>query len=269
MLMAIESIDKPLILQLVALAKNAGERMMPFYQSTNLAIADKADTSPLTAADLASHDCIVAGLQAINCHWPILSEESDLPSWSVRKGWSRYFLIDPLDGTKEFIKGNGEFTVNIAVIDNGQAIAGVVYAPAKGHCYFGALGLGAWVQADGMMAQPLGQERQHSQACPVIVGSRSHPSPELAGYLSQFSDYQVLPVGSSLKFCLLAEGRADIYPRLGPTSEWDTAAAQAVLEAAGGQVHDKTTGKPLRYNQKDSIRNPHFIAYARQWLVSI
>ena len=280
-MMASDMIDKAFLLQLVDLAKSAGERIMAHYHSHDVQLVSKADNSPLTAADLASHECLMTGLNDLLPQLPIISEESSLSNWKERQSWPAYFLIDPLDGTKEFIKKNGEFTVNIALIIAGYAHAGVVYAPALGQCYFGAKGLGAWKQtgedpALSLLAlasdNPAHGQYASDQALaiagrpPIIVGSRSHPSPDFETFIAQYSEHQILAVGSSLKFCLLAEGSADIYPRLGPTSEWDTAAAQAVLEAAGGQVLVKDTLQSLRYNQKESIRNPEFIAFGPQWL---
>ncbi|WP_037411137.1 3'(2'),5'-bisphosphate nucleotidase CysQ [Shewanella fidelis] len=246
------------------IAVEAGDAIMSIYASDEFAINTKDDASPVTAADLASHEVIVKRLKQLTPEIPILSEESVETDWSERRHWSSYWLIDPLDGTKEFIKRNGEFTVNIAFIVEDKAVAGVVYAPVLDKCFYGALDQGAWVEHSGRK-QTLCNLSSDYVGAPRIVGSRSHISPGLEAYLQQIGEHQMKSVGSSLKFCLLAEGEADIYPRLGLTSEWDTAAAQAVLESAGGKVLQFETGKRLDYNQKEDILNPYFIAYAPHW----
>ncbi|GAB1108444.1 MAG: 3'(2'),5'-bisphosphate nucleotidase CysQ [Shewanella algae] len=261
-------LDAKQLTLLAEMARAAGEAIMQYYQGGELAIERKADDSPVTAADLASHAVLQQALAREFPTWPQMSEEAaDIP-WAQRQGWETYWLIDPLDGTKEFIKGNGEFTVNIALIHRGQAVAGVVYVPATAVCYLGALGLGAWREtpnATGYQRVELNARAGVKRQIPVIVGSRSHSSPGLGEYLQQFGEHEMKSVGSSLKFCLLAEGKADIYPRLGPTSEWDTAAAQAVLESAGGRVLEYPAGNNLKYNQKETILNPWFIAYSADW----
>ncbi|MBT1442976.1 3'(2'),5'-bisphosphate nucleotidase CysQ [Shewanella sp. JM162201] len=251
-----------LLEQLGQIARDAGDAIMQVYGQHDFDISQKSDDSPVTAADLASHGVIVAALSSAFADVPVLSEEAVIP-WQTRRHWQEYFLIDPLDGTKEFIKRNGEFTVNIALIRDGEAVAGVVYAPVLGRSYLGARGVGAYLEVDGkrealVVNAPL-------RAVPVVVGSRSHQSDAMAGYLNTLGEHEMLSVGSSLKFCMLAEGRADLYPRLGPTSEWDTAAAQAVLESAGGQVVQFDTNEPLRYNSKEDILNPWFMATAPGW----
>jgi len=247
------------------IAIEAGERILEVYES-EFAIEHKDDKSPLTAADLAAHKAIVAGLTALTPQIPVLSEESAKIPFSVRSSWTRYWLVDPLDGTKEFIKRNGEFTVNIALIDNGRVDLGVVYVPVTRLSYFACAGGGAFKQAAGQAATPI--HVTASAGLPVrVVGSRSHSGESLLRYLDKLGAHEMVSMGSSLKFCLVAEGKADVYPRLGLTSEWDTAAAQCVVEAAGGRV----TGldmQPLRYNTKDSLLNPHFFVFgdvARDW----
>lgn len=252
------------LLAVVEIAKAAGEAIMAIYSQDDFSVSHKGDNSPVTAADLAAHHVIVAALAARFAEIPVMSEEAAEISWDERRQWDTYWLIDPLDGTKEFIKGNGEFTVNIALIYQGIAIAGVVYAPALDTYYYGAKHLGAWRQKAGQES-PL-QGVIHPRKPPIIVGSRSHLSHDVAEYLQHFGDHKMLSVGSSLKFCMLAEGEADLYPRLGPTSEWDTAAAQAVLESAGGSVVCYDSGLPLTYNQKPEILNPYFIATAPGWV---
>lgn len=253
-----------------ALAMAAGAQIMGIY-ATAFAVQEKDDASPLTAADLASHRTIVAGLERLSPHIPVLSEESAGVSYAERRRWDRFWLVDPLDGTKEFIKRNGEFTVNIALIDGHQPVLGVVQAPALDLCYYAAVGRGAWRQEGS------GQPRSIAVAEPApgrparVVGSRSHAGDSLRAFLDRLGDHELMPMGSSLKFCLVAEGRADIYPRLGPTSEWDTAAAQCVVEQAGGRVI-ATDGRRLAYNTKETLLNPDFLVLGgggRDWLACL
>ncbi|MBB1320008.1 3'(2'),5'-bisphosphate nucleotidase CysQ [Shewanella sp. SR43-8] len=250
--------------QIVLLAKQAGEAIMQVYAQTDLQIEVKQDDSPVTAADIASHNVIIAGLKQHFADIAVMSEEDADISWAERQTWQTYWLIDPLDGTKEFIKRNGEFTVNIALIHQGQAIAGVVYAPVLDKCYSGIVGQGAWLEHNGSTSI-LDIRLRPLQTPPVVVGSRSHISPDVAAYLQTIGEHQMLSVGSSLKFCMVAEGQADVYPRLGLTSEWDTAAAQAVLESAGGKVVEYPALTALQYNQKENILNPYFIAASLAW----
>jgi 3'(2'), 5'-bisphosphate nucleotidase len=201
----------------------------------------------------------VEALGRLTPDWPVLSEEGKSIPYQVRSGWERYWLIDPLDGTREFVKRNGEFTVNIALVENGRPTLGVVYAPVLQRCYWGQRGQGAWRQDGDRPAERI------AVTCPAaqprrIVASRSHAGDSLGGMLDRIGPHEVVSMGSSLKLCLVAEGAADFYPRLGPTSEWDTAAAQAVVEAAGGCVTD-TAGANLRYNSKESLLNPHFLVF--------
>lgn len=244
-----------LVEPITELAIEAGNAILTVY-ATDFDVESKSDESPLTQADLASHNCIVAGLKALTPDIPIISEEDGLPAFDVRSEWSRYWLIDPLDGTKEFVNRNGEFTVNIALIDNNRPILGVVHVPVQEKTYIGCEGRGSELRADGeTKAISVGS----SSSQPVrIVGSRSHRGTSLDAFLSRLDDHDMVAMGSSLKFCTVAEGNADLYPRLGPTSEWDTAAAQAVVEQAGGQVLE-LDGKPLSYNKKDDILNPWFV----------
>ena len=255
-----------LISEVVKLAQRAGDAILSVY-GEQFEVTHKSDQSPLTQADLRAHEIIVAGLHALTPDVPVLSEEaSDIP-FEQRRRWSRYWLVDPLDGTKEFVSRNGEFTVNIALIDNHAPVLGVVQVPVKSTTYTGAVGFGAFRKVDAREPQAL--RVQAPAAVPLrIVGSRSHRGDTLDQYLPQLAPYELIAVGSSLKFCLIAEGSADFYPRFGPTSEWDTAAAQAVVEAAGGAVVT-TDGKPLRYNTKAELLNPHFLVYgdlSRDWL---
>jgi 3'(2'), 5'-bisphosphate nucleotidase len=255
-----------LIEPIVALAREAGDAILGVYAS-GFDVQSKNDDSPLTQADLASHRCIVAGLEARTPELPIISEESSLPGFDERSGWSSYWLIDPLDGTREFVNRNGEFTVNIALIEAGKPVFGVVHVPVQGKTYVGCEGHGAELRIGEQAAERI--RVADASASPVrVVGSRSHRGASLDAFIEKLGDCDLVPMGSSLKFCVVAEGGADIYPRLGPTSEWDTAAAQAVVEQAGGSVVT-LDGKPMMYNQKEAILNPHFLvigATDHDWL---
>jgi 3'(2'), 5'-bisphosphate nucleotidase len=255
-----------LIEPIVGLARKAGDAILEVYAS-DFDVQSKDDESPLTQADLASHRRIVAGLGDLTPDLPIISEESGLPPFAKRSGWPTYWLIDPLDGTKEFVNRNGEFTVNIALIADGRPVFGVVHVPVQGKTYVGCEGRGAELRSDG--AEPTPIHVTQNSAKPVrVVGSRSHRGASLDAFIDNLGDCDLVPMGSSLKFCVVAEGGADVYPRLGPTSEWDTAAAQAVVEQAGGSVVT-LDGKPMKYNQKEDILNPHFLvigATDHDWL---
>lgn len=260
--------NDPQLLQAVAqVAVAAGEVILEVYnRAGDIAVEVKADQSPLTEADRAAHALIVAQLQRLTPDWPVLSEESRAADYKLRSTWPCYWLVDPLDGTKEFVKRNGEFTVNIALIDNGVARLGVVHVPVTGTTYCGAVGIGATVMRPGSREQAIRASGLKTDVQTLrVVASRSHRDPQLEGILNRlataFPGLDEVSMGSSLKICLLAEGRADFYPRLAPTSEWDTAAAHAVLAAAGGEIVD-TTFAPLRYNQKESLLNPFFLAIA-------
>jgi len=249
-----------------ALAADAGRRIVEIY-ATAFEVEHKDDKSPLTAADLASHETIVAGLQQLTPDIPVLSEESASIPYAERSQWARFWLVDPLDGTKEFIKRNGEFTVNIALIEGREPVLGVVYIPVTRICYCAARGVGAFKQEPGQTAQRI-TVASLADGPARVVGSRSHRGESLDAFLARLGEHDMVSIGSSLKFCLVAEGRADIYPRLGPTSEWDTAAAQCVVEAAGGQVL-AVNGERLAYNTKESLLNPHFLVIGdshRDWL---
>jgi 3'(2'), 5'-bisphosphate nucleotidase len=251
-------IDLSFAQEVGAIARAAGDAIMAIY-SGDFAVQTKADASPLTTADLAAQQVIAAALAGLDPQLPIVSEEARAADWSQRRQWSRYWLVDPLDGTREFVKRNGEFTVNIALIDDHRSVLGAVLAPVTGELYVAARGAGAWLQqaVDGPW-QPIHARTLEQPA--TAAGSRSHGGPEHA-LLSQLvgGDYERLPMGSSLKFCLIARGAADVYLRLGLTSEWDTAAAQCVLEEAGGAVLD-LAGAPFRYNRGESLLNPEFLA---------
>jgi 3'(2'), 5'-bisphosphate nucleotidase len=248
------------------LAADAGDAILEVY-ATDFDVQSKSDESPLTQADLASNQRIIAGLEALTPDIPIISEEVGLPPFAERSRWQRYWLIDPLDGTKEFVNRNGEFTVNIALIDNKRAVLGVVHVPIQGKTYIGCEGYGAELRDGDKDARAI-RVATHSSDPVRVVGSRSHRGASLDAYLQQIGEHDMVPMGSSLKFCVVAEGNADIYPRLGLTSEWDTAAAQAVIEQAGGKVL-QWNGMPLLYNDKEDILNPYFIvigAADRDWV---
>ena len=248
-----------------ALAKQAGEKIIEIY-NTEFSVQEKDDRSPLTAADMASHQTIVGGLQSLSPDIPVLSEESSGIAWKERAGWHTYWLIDPLDGTKEFIKRNGEFTVNIALIRDGVPVLGVVHVPVSGVSYAACEGRGATKAMPGEGDKAI-SVRKLPDGPVAVVGSRSHQGDSLKAFLSKLGDYEIVSMGSSLKICLVAEGVADVYPRLGLTSEWDTAAAHCVVERAGGFLTDLEM-KPLRYNSKDSLLNPHFFVFgddSRDW----
>jgi 3'(2'), 5'-bisphosphate nucleotidase len=249
----------------VEIARKAGEAILEVYEG-RYQVTLKDDDSPLTQADLASHRVIVDALARLEPKSPVLSEESAHIPADVRRAWSRYWLVDPLDGTKEFIKRNGEFTVNIALIDANVPVLGVVHVPVTGVTYAGAAGVGAF-RRDGDAAPEEIAVRVPAADPLTVVGSRSHVNPELAARLEALGPHALVSMGSSLKFCLVAEGEADLYPRLGPTSEWDTAAAQAVVEAAGGRVVTMD-GERFRYNTHDGVLNPWFLVFgdaSRDW----
>jgi 3'(2'), 5'-bisphosphate nucleotidase len=246
-----------LLPQVIALAKQAGEAIMAVYAG-GIEVKRKQDNSPLTQADLAAHNIIEAGLNKLSPKLPVLSEESASIAFSTRSQWQRYWLVDPLDGTREFIKRNGEFTVNIALIDNHKPVIGVVFAPALDLLFYAAQGEGAFRQLAQRPAKAI-TARAFDATQVAVVGSRSHADETLTRFLNRMGPHMLISMGSSLKICLVAEGRADLYPRLGLTSEWDTAAAQCVLEEAGGRLIDMQ-GKPFCYNEKESLLNPHFFA---------
>jgi 3'(2'), 5'-bisphosphate nucleotidase len=247
------------------IAITAGRAILDVY-GQDFEVVQKADESPLTQADLASHRVIRDALARMTPDLPLLSEESADISFATRSSWSQYWLVDPLDGTKEFINRNGEFTVNIALVRDHEPVLGVVHVPVSGVTYTGVVGAGASRKPSGSPAESI--RVQVPCADPLrVVGSRSHANPRLQHYLQRVGSYELISMGSSLKFCLLAEGKADLYPRLGPTSEWDTAAAHAVVLAAGGRIVT-LQNRPLQYNRKESFLNPEFIVFGdsgRDW----
>ncbi|MFZ0220035.1 MAG: 3'(2'),5'-bisphosphate nucleotidase CysQ [Candidatus Aquirickettsiella sp.] len=250
---------KSLLNDVVFLAKKAGSEVLNLYQG-DFTVEYKTDKSPITVADLASHDCICQGLRQLTPDLPIISEESKPISFQKRQFWEKYWLIDPLDGTKEFLEKNGEFTINIALIEQHKPCMGVIFVPSMNICYFAEKGLGAYkqigqAQPTVMHGRTLGGQKQAITA----VISRRHGKEELKRFLAQFPSLNLLYCGSSLKFCWVAEGLADIYPRFSPTFEWDTAAGQCILSESGGLVVDNT-GQELQYNMSCSLQKADFLA---------
>lgn len=246
---------KELLDPVIQVAYQAGKAIMEVYDA-GFSIEEKSDHTPVTEADMAANKIIEASLKELTPHLPILTEEAKPTSYTERKTWARYWLIDPLDGTREFIKRNGEFTVNIALIDGEESVMGVVYAPVIGVLYYAAKGQGAYKQNSTNEPKPIHVNEKCSGKTVVACG-RSHPTEEIKNFLSNLGEHEIIRVGSALKSCMVAEGKADLYPRLGPTSEWDTAAAQCVVEEAGGAITD-TEMKRIRYNTKEDLLNPHF-----------
>ncbi len=249
-----------LIPDVVALARQAGTAILEIYEG-GFDVETKSDGSPLTRADERSHRIIVSALRRLTPDIPILSEESASIPYAERSTWERFWLVDPLDGTREFVKRNGEFTVNIALIENGAPVLGVVYTPVEQRCHYGYREGGAF-RVDGDDAPRTIHVRDYSGGAATVVASRSHARGSVQQFLDRLraaeGDYEVANMGSALKICLIAEGEGDIYPRLGPTSEWDTAAGQCVLECAGGKLVN-CDGSPFLYN-KESVLNPWFLA---------
>lgn len=250
-------LDEGTVAAVCGVAQEAGRATLAFHGGT-VAFERKADDSPLTAADRAAHTHIVGALRQLTPHLPILSEESSAEEAAGRHAWSTFWLVDPLDGTKEFIKGSGEFTVNIALISGTRPVLGVVHVPVTGVTYWGSVAGGAFKALPGQAPVPL-RTRPAVPGQLTVVASKDHAGPRVEALLRRLGTPRTASLGSSLKFCLIAEGLADFYPRFLPTSEWDTAAAQAVLEAAGGQVTD-LSGQQLVYN-KPQILNPPFLAF--------
>ena len=236
----------------------AGAAILRIYQA-GFTVQRKEDDSPLTLADLESQRVIIEGLARLTPDIPILSEESAQAPWSERRSWRELWVVDPLDGTREFVKRNGEFTVNIALVVEHEPLLGVVAAPAQGLLYWGASGAGAFSHHRGEARAPIHVSAPQNPL--RVVGSRSHLSAQTAGYLTRLGPHVMTGIGSSLKFCLVASGQAELYPRFGPTSEWDTAAGQALLEAAGGHV-TRIDGHRLRYNCRESVINGDFLAFS-------
>ncbi|HSG01313.1 MAG TPA: 3'(2'),5'-bisphosphate nucleotidase CysQ [Vicinamibacterales bacterium] len=248
------TVSDTVLTRLVGIARAAGDAIMPHY--TPAVSADrKEDGSPITAADRAAHRVLVDALAEWDPEIPIVSEEGRIPPYEERVSWRQFWLVDPLDGTKEFIKRNGEFTVNVALIEDGVPVLGVVHAPALGVTWAAGRGLGAWKHAPGADPTRLASSPKKTGEPLIVVESRSHPSAELEAFLQSIPVERRVQAGSALKFCLVAEGAADIYPRFGPTMEWDSAAGDCVFRASG---RDGERTSPLEYNTRD-LKNPPFV----------
>jgi len=258
-------LSKENLLEIINISVDAGEVILNYYNE-NVDVIYKDDESPLTKADLASHKIITDSIKKITPDIPILSEEEFI-DWKIRKKWKKYWLIDPLDGTKEFIKKNDEFTVNIALIENNRPILGVIYTPALNELFYSIKNFGSYKILTKKKLNTLKEAKRISinkkKSNKIkIVGSRSHSNPILDKWVNKnFNEFDILQKGSSLKFCLIAEGSADIYPRFGPTSEWDIAAGHIILEEAGGKLKS-IDNKEILYNEKENILNPEFFAYS-------
>ena len=255
------SISQELINNIIKIAKEAGMAIMKTYQQ-DFEVYQKDNQSPITLADLKAHQIIMARLALLPEKYPVLSEESSFINWETRNSWQTYWLVDPLDGTKEFINKNDEFTVNIALIHEGEPVLGVVYIPATKITYWAGQGLGAFKEENGTTVAISASPIPKDAAVVQVLASRSHPSADLPEYLKRFKNHVITEVGSSIKLCLIAEGKAHIYPKLGPTYEWDLGAAHAVMLEAGAEIKN-LAGEPLRYNLKNSLINPPFVAQAK------
>lgn len=243
--------------QVGQITRRAGAAILEIYASDDFGVETKADDSPLTRADRAANEVIVAGLRDLKLQAPIVSEEGKNVPYAERQQYTRFWLVDPLDGTKEFIKRNGEFTVNVALIENGRPVLGAVYVPVTDELFYAAQGEGAWQEDQGQIRAA---SFTLQDANLRVVASRSHLNEATQTFMDTLNAPEIVSRGSSLKIIELARGAAHVYPRLAPTMEWDTAAAHAVLLEAGGRLVDEGTGKELVYN-KEVLRNPHFIAY--------
>lgn len=243
----------------LSIARSAGERIVEVYGAKDCNVSWKQDSTPVTTADMAAHDIIVNELQKLSPSLPILSEESETISFEERQAWPAYWLVDPLDGTREFLRRNGEFSVNIALVVENRPVAGVIVAPVLDVAYYATQGAGAFKQLGSRPAQPINVRPAPAQV--TVARSRN---PRVGACLQRFLDgigeHDEITMGSALKSCLVAEGVADIYARLGPTGEWDTAAAQCIVEEAGGHIHD-INRRELTYNCRESLINPHFLVY--------
>ena len=252
------------ILEILNIAIDAGREILKIYNN-KIIVKSKEDKSPITQADIKSNNLIVSRLKKLEPNIPILSEES-LVVWENRKIWNKYWLVDPLDGTKEFINRNGEFTVNISLIENNDPIFGIIYSPVKSLLYYALKNNGSHKLETKTNLSSLNNFKKittnkEKNTTMRIIGSRSHPSKQFQIWLKEkFTDFELITIGSSLKFCILAEGEADIYPRFGPTSEWDIAAGHIILEEAGGKLKS-IDNKDIMYNTKEDVLNPYFIAY--------
>lgn len=254
---------KNIISEVVEAARLAGKAILEIYErSEGIEIERKADNSPLTIADKAANTIICERLAHASLQFPIISEENKAIPYEIRKDYDYYWLVDPLDGTKEFIKRNGEFTVNIALIHRQMPVMGVVYTPCTGEMYWAVKGEGAFMEVNGRSTPLAIDSFKLSDENLRLVCSRSHLNEATQTFVNQFASPQLVSRGSSLKFLIIARGEAHIYPRLAPTMEWDTGAAQIILEEAGGRVIEEQSKEALKYNKKNLL-NPHFVAYGR------
>ncbi len=248
--------------EVIELTREVGRSILEIY-CTSFEVNNKKDNTPVTCADLAANEQIVNKLSLLTPDIPVLSEESDEIDFARRQGWETYWLVDPLDGTRAFIERSGEFSINIALIHRHYPVIGVVYSPVRQVCYYACVDNGAFRLESNNEARSI-HVREHCPEYPMIAGTRSSRSPALLAYLKNmeqhFKGYGMTFLGSSLKSCLIAEGKADLYIRLGPTSEWDTAAAQCIVEEAGGRITDLQMQR-LSYNYKDSLLNPYFFVF--------
>lgn len=250
-----------LIPDLLKIARKAGEAILNIYANeADFGVENKTDDSPLTKADKAANDIICRGLENLPVQYPIISEENKMLPWETRKTWTHCWLVDPLDGTKEFIKRNGDFTVNIALVENGRAVLGIVLVPVHDELCWAVKGEGAFMIKNGHQMPIEAARFKESDPGLAIVCSRSHLTKETEDFIANYNEPNLVSRGSALKFLLLAKGEAHVYPRIAPTMEWDTAAAQIVLEEAGGKVLFFETGEPMVYN-RENLRNPAFVAY--------
>ncbi|MFK7807175.1 MAG: 3'(2'),5'-bisphosphate nucleotidase CysQ [Saprospiraceae bacterium] len=247
--------------EVLPIARKAGEAILEIYNAgADMQIEHKADESPLTIADKKSNEVICKGLEKFSQQFPIISEENKIVDYDTRKNYDYYWLIDPLDGTKEFIKRNGEFTVNIALVHQHEVILGVVYTPCLDEMYWGVKGGGAWLLTATEKTKLSSTTFKMTDENLRVVCSRSHQNEATKAFVGNLENPELVAKGSALKFLILAKGGAELYPRLAPTMEWDTAAAQIILEEAGGSVIDENTGLPMRYN-KENLLNSFFVAY--------
>lgn len=250
-------LESRLLPGVLAACSEATEAILDIYESDDFEVEAKHDKSPLTEADMASHHILVAALNKLTPEIPILSEESADIGFDERRHWDRLWVVDPLDGTREFIKRNGEFTINVALVVDHAPVLGVIAVPVTRTAYTGVVGQGAQRCHDYTACEPI-ETRRPCASPPVVLGSRSHANPRTVAYFEKLGEHEQTSRGSALKFCAVAEGEADFYPRLGPTSEWDTAAGEAIVTAAGGKVW-MPGGKPLRYNARETTLNGDFM----------